>query len=118
MTWLAVAACTAIFAALAALAWLLCRKPVPELNCAQRQAFALLSLFLGEVALTGLWVGLYLFEWLMHDLGHGHATISEEGQQIIWRLMAIHAGSMAVIAIGDIVSARIGDWFEIKRGES
>ena len=98
--------------------WCMRGLSMPALNCSQRQTFALVSLFLGEVALTGLWIGLYAFEYMMHRELGVHSEISEEGQKILWRLMAIHAGAMSLIAIGDIVSARIGDWFEIKRGSN
>lgn len=91
------------------------RRGFPSLDCEQRQTFALGALFFGEVALTAMWLGLYLYE--LH-LVHAHAmtsSLAKQGQIYIWRLMLAHAAAMAIVAIGDVVSARVGDWLEIKR---
>lgn len=91
------------------------RRGFPSLQCEQRQTFALIALALGELALTLLWVALYAYDFhVIHR--HGEASaLAATGQQYIWRLMLAHAAAMAVIAIGDVVSARVGEWFEIKR---
>ena len=79
------------------------------------EAVTQLALALGEFALTLLWVALYAYDFHAVHL-HGQASaLAQAGQQYIWRLMAAHAGAMAIIAIGDVVNARVGDWFEIKR---
>lgn len=90
----------------------------PCMNDSQRQTFAFLSLFLGEVVLTLLWIGLYGYD-AHYANEHGiekASTLVIKGQDLIGKLMMFHAGTMGFIAIGSIVSARIGDWFEIKRG--
>ena len=93
------------------------RHGFPSFACEQRQTFALMALALGELALTLLWVALYAYDFhTIHLHGKGSA-LAIAGQKYIWRLMIAHAAAMAVIAIGDVVSARIGEWFEIKRGE-
>ena len=108
---LAVAALLVVAVGLRA-AW---QRGFPSLACEQRQTFALIALALGELALTLLWVALYAYDFHVVHM-HGEASaLAQAGQQYIWRLMAAHAGAMAVIAIGDVVSARVGDWFEIKR---
>ena len=116
--------CVALFIAMMAVAVLVIvalgvrdayRRGFPSLACEQRQTLALLALALGEFALTLLWVALYAYDFHVVHL-HGQASaLAQAGQQYIWRLMAAHAGAMAIIAIGDVVSARVGDWFEIKR---
>ena len=86
------------------------------MNENERQTFAFLSLFGGQVVLTALWIGLYAYHY---HFAHEHKGLSpdlvEEGQAIVWKLMAILAITTALIAIGGIVSARVGDFFDIKR---
>lgn len=89
----------------------------PEMTADQRQTFAFLALFVGEAVLTLLWVGLYVFEWLMHQYFDVHSEMATQGQDIVWRLMAIHAGIVGAIALGQIVSISILDFFKISRGD-
>lgn len=91
-------------------------RSFPEFNLQQRQTLALFSLALGEVILTGLWVGLYGFEWAMHAHFDLHAELTTRAQEIIWQLMIAHVIAIAFIAIGDVVSAKVGDFFEFRRG--
>lgn len=91
------------------------RRGFPALECRQRQTFALVALALGELAMTLLWIALYAYDFHSIHLHGNPSGLAIMGQQYIWRLMMAHAAAMAVIAIGDVVSARLGDWFEIKR---
>ena len=93
------------------------QRGFPSFECRQRQTFALMALALGELALTLLWVALYLYDFHAIHIHGETSALAIAGQRYLWRLMIAHAATMGIIAIGDVVSARIGEWFEIRRGE-
>lgn len=86
-----------------------------RLSDEERQGMMQATLIAGLMVETLLLVGAFLYNERFFA-NHGvRSQLASEALPLIVSLMKIQLGAVAAIALGDLVSIKIGEWFEMRR---